>query len=79
MQFHCFLKKPFPPFLHTKPFFAMKIAIHYDKHLHHRRTEINTFFNLGLGYHQIQSVRLEFLKRCGTQIRVNTLTGSFSI
>ena len=47
--------------------------------LHHPRAVINAcFFSLGLGYHQIQIVGLEFLQCCGHQIRVNTWTGSYS-
>ena len=48
--------------------------------LHHPRTGINkVFLSLGLGYHQIQFVGLEFLQRDGHQIRVNTWTGSYGL
>ena len=60
----------------------MKIAGHYDKQLTPSKSQDRDgFFNLGplgslgLGYHQIQIVGLEFLQRCGHQIRVNTWTG----
>ena len=47
--------------------------------LHHPRAGINTVFSsLILGYHQIQIVGLEFSKRFGHQIRVNTWTGSYA-
>ena len=47
--------------------------------LHHPRAGIKTvLFSLGLGYHQIQIIELEFLQRRGTQIRVNTWTGSYA-
>ena len=47
--------------------------------LHHPRAEIKTFFffSMSLGYHKIQIEGLEFLQRCGSQIKVNTLTGSY--
>ena len=45
--------------------------------LHHLKAGIKTILlGLDLGYHQIQFNELEFLQRCGTQIRVNTGTGS---
>ena len=48
--------------------------------LHHLKAGIKTvFLSLGLGYHHIQIIGLEFLQRCGHQIRVNTWTGSYSI
>ena len=44
---------------------------------HHPRAGINTvFLSLGLGYHQIQFVGLEFLQCGGHQISVNT--GSYA-
>ena len=45
--------------------------------LHHPKdgTQI-IFLSLGLGYHQIYVVGLEFVQRCGHQIRVNTWTVS---
>ena len=47
--------------------------------LHHLKAAIETFFfSLGLGYHHIQSIGLEFLQRCGHQIRVNTWTVSYT-
>ena len=47
--------------------------------LHHPRAGIKTvFLSPGLGYHQIQIIELEFLQRRGTQIRVNTWTGSYT-
>ena len=46
--------------------------------LHHLKAGIKTvFLSLGLGYHHIQIIGLEFLQRCGHQIRVNTWTGSY--
>ena len=36
------------------------------------------FFILGLGYHHIEIIGLEFLQRCGHQIRVNTWTVSYT-
>ena len=58
----------FPPFLDTKPFFAMQVT---------RVGIMTVFLSLALRYHQIKIARLEFLQRCDTQIRVNTWTGSF--
>ena len=56
----------------------MKIASHHDKQLTHPRARINTvFLILGLGYHQIQILGLEFLQCGGHQIRVNTWTGFY--
>ena len=56
----------------------MKIAKHYDKQLTPSKARIETvFFSLGFGYHQIQIIELEFLQRRGTEIRVNTWTGSY--
>ena len=47
--------------------------------LHHPIAGIkNVFLSLGLGYHQIQIIELEFVQRRGTQIRVNTWTGSYT-
>ena len=47
--------------------------------LHHLRAGIKTFFFiLGLGYHQIQIIELEFVQHRGNQIRVNTWTGSYT-
>ena len=43
------------------------------KKLHHPRAGIQTvFLSLGLVYHQIQIIGLEFVQRSGHQIRVNT-------
>ena len=58
----------FPPFLDTKPFFAMQVT---------RVGIMTVLLSLGLRCHQIKIGRLEFLQRCGTQITVNTWTGSF--
>ena len=45
----------------------------------HLKAGIKTIFvMLGLGYHHIKIIGLEFLERCGYQIRVNTLTVSYT-
>ena len=56
----------------------MKIANHFNKQLSPSKNWDQDVFSLGLGYHQIQIIELEFLQRSGTQIRVNTWTGSFT-
>ena len=62
----------------TKHCLANKIAIHQDKQLTPSESwNQDGFLSLGLGYHQIQIVRPEFVQRCGHQIRVNTWTGSY--
>ena len=77
MQFHCSKKSLFLPFLDIKPFFAMKMTNHHDKQLTlSERWDQDGFFEPGFGYHQLQISGLEFLQRCGHQIRVNTWTGS---
>ena len=58
-------------------FFAMKIRNHYDKQLTPSESrDWDDFLSKGLGYHQIQIIKLEFLQRHGTQIRVNSWTVS---
>ena len=70
-------KSLFSSFLDTKQFFAMKWASHHYKQLTPSESwNRDGFLSLGLGYHQIKSVGLEFLQRCGHQIKVNTWTGS---
>ena len=70
-------KKPFSSFLDTKQKDAMEISNHHDEQLTPSESwDQDGFFSLGLGYHQIQILELEFLQSCGTQIRVNTWTGS---
>ena len=70
-------KSPFPPFIDTKPFFTIKIANHID---HYTIGEMGwrRFNSLGFRYHQILILQLIFLQRCGTQVRVNTWTGSYT-
>ena len=68
----------FLQFLDTKPFFAMKMTNHHDKQLTPSQSwDQDGFFETGFGYHQLQIIGLEFLQRCGHQIRVNTWTGSY--
>ena len=65
----------FSPFLDTDHLFALKISFHYDKQLHHWKSEFNTkFLNQGFVYHPNQIKRLEFLQHSGNGIRVNTWT-----
>ena len=73
-------KKPFLPFLDTKPFFAMKMINHHDKQLTPSESwDQDGFLSLALGYQHIKINELEFLQRCGHQIRMNTLTGSYTV
>ena len=66
-------KSLFSRILETKQFFALKIANHMTYNLHHRKSVIKMdFLSQGLGYHHIQTMRLEFLQRFGHQIWVNT-------
>ena len=68
----------FLPFHDTKPFFAMKMTNHHDKQLTPSESwDQDGFFEPGFGYHQLQIIGLEFLQRCGHQIRMNTWTGSY--
>ena len=58
----------------------MKIINHHDKQLTPSESwDQDGFFEPGYGYHQLQIIGLEFLQRCGHQIRVNTWTGSYSL
>ena len=71
-------KRQFLQFPDKIPFFAMKIINHHDKLLATSESwDQNCFLSLGLGYQHIQIIGLEFLQRCGHQIRVNTWTGSY--
>ena len=57
----------------------MKITNHHDKQLTPSESwDQDGFFEPGYGYHQLQITGLEFLQRCGHQIRVNTRTGSYT-
>ena len=67
MQFHYSQKNIFSPFLDTKPLFAIKIWNHNDKQLTPSESwDQDIFFSLGLGYHQIQIIELEFLQHRAT-------------
>ena len=60
-------KKPFfPPFLDTKQTFAMKIANRDDQQLAPLESwDQDGYMSLGLGYHQIQNIELEFYSNQG--------------
>ena len=62
MQFHyCQKKKTFLPILDSKPFFTIQVANHYDKQLKPSNMwDQDGFLSMGLGYHQIQIIELEF-------------------
>ena len=77
MQFHCSKKRPFLPFLDTKPPFAITILNNHDKQIRPSESwDQDCFLSPGLGYQHIQIIGLKFLQRCGHQIRVNSWTGS---
>ena len=70
-------KKPFPPFFLPWPPWQ-NMSNHHDKQLTPMESwDQDGFFSLGLGYHQIKIIELEFSQCCGTQIRVDTWTGSY--
>ena len=67
-------------FLTQNRFLPWKWQTTMTNNLHHLKAGIKTvFLSLGLGYHHIQIIGLEFVQRCGHQIRVNTWTGSYSL
>ena len=56
----------------------LEMTNHHDKQLTPSESwDQDGFFEPGFGYHQLQIIGLEFLQRCGHQIRVNTWTGSY--
>ena len=66
MQFHYCQKNTFFIVSWHKTIFWLKVGIK------------TVFLSLGLGYHQIPIIEFELLQCRGTQIRVNTWTGSYT-